>query len=188
MRNIVVECEVSLDGVIDGGSPEFWTEIFKYHGEDVTAYLNDLLATPDALLMGRKTYQTFAQVWPTRSGEQADRINGMPKFVASRSLKKPLAWNATLLEGDVAREISTLKEQPGRGLLQYGVGELTQTMLQHGLVDEFRLVVFPFVFGRGRRIFDSFGTRGLELLDSRAFSTGAIALRYQPAAPGPRHK
>ena len=180
MRNIIVEAEVSLDGVIGGESPDFWAQVFKYHGEDVLDYLKNLLFTPDALLMGRKTYEFFAQVWPSRNGEDADRINSMPKYVASRSLKEPLAWNATLMEGEIAKEIGKLKEQPGRDLLQYGVGELTKTMLQHGLVDELRLVVYPFVFGRGQRVFENFDTTGLILLDTKTFSTGAIALHYQP--------
>ena len=180
MRKIIVEAEVSLDGVIGGENPEFWTRVFKYHGADVTEYLKNLLTAPDALLMGRKTYEFFAQVWPSRSGEEADRINSMPKYVASRSLKEPLAWNATLLKGDIAKEIVRLKEQSGRDLLQYGVGELTRTMLQHGLVDELRLVVFPFVVGRGPRVFENFDTTSWRLLDSKTFSTGAIALHYQP--------
>jgi len=155
MRKVIVEAEVSLDGVIGGDSPEFWTEVFKYHDADVSAYLKDLLFTPDALLMGRKTFQSFARIWPTRSGEEADKINRMPKYVASRSLKAPLAWNATLLDGDTAKEIAKLKEQPGRDLLQYGVGQLTQTLLRHNLVDEFRLV--EFFAGRPHRIHQRVG-------------------------------
>ena len=180
MRKVIVEAEVSLDGVIGGDSPEFWTEVFKYHDADVSAYLKDLLFTPDALLMGRKTFQSFARIWPTRSGEEADKINRMPKYVASRSLKAPLAWNATLLDGDTAKEIAKLKEQPGRDLLQYGVGQLTQTLLRHNLVDEFRLVVFPFVFGRGPRIFETFDAMSLTLLETKRFGSGAVALHYQP--------
>jgi dihydrofolate reductase len=180
VRKVIVEAEVSLDGVIGGENPEFWAQVFKYHGADVSEYLKNLLFTPDALLMGRRTYEFFAQVWPTRSGEEADRINTMPKYVASRSLKAPLAWNATLIEGDIAKAIGKLKEQPGRDLLQYGVGELTQTMLQHGLIDELRLVVFPLVFGRGPRVFEDFDAKTWKLLDTKAFSTGAIALHYQP--------
>ena len=103
----------------------------------------------------------------------------MPKYVASRSLKGPLTWNATLLEGDAAKEIGRLKHQPGGDLLQYGVGELTQTMLQHGLVDELRLVVYPFYYGRGRRIFDTFEAAGLKFLETKTFSSGALALHYQ---------
>jgi dihydrofolate reductase len=183
MRKVIVEAEVSLDGVIGGQRPEFWTQVFKHHGADVSDYLKNLLFRPDALLMGRKTYEFFAQVWPTRNGEDADKINSMPKYVASRSLKEPLAWNATLMKGDIAKEIGALKEQPGGDLLQYGVGDLTQTMLQHGLIDELRLVVYPFVFGRGARVFENFDITGLRLLDAKTFSTGAVALHYQPGQP-----
>lgn len=179
MRRIVVEAEVSLDGVLGGESPDFWAQVFKFHGPDVTEYLKNVLFAPDALLMGRKTYEFFAQVWPTRDGEDADRINRMPKFVASRSLQEPLDWNATLIEGNLVEEIGNLKQQPGRELLQYGVGELTRTMLQHGLVDELRLVVYPIVFGGGPRVFEGFDPTSLKLLDTRAFSTGAVALCYE---------
>jgi dihydrofolate reductase len=180
MRNIIVEAEISLDGVIGNEGAEFWGQVFKYHGQDVLDYLNDLLFTPDALLMGRLTYESFAEVWPSRTGKDAERINSLPKYVASRTLSEPLAWNAKLIKGDVVKEIGRLKQEPGGSLLQYGVGELTQTMLQHGLVDELRLVVFPFVYGRGQRIFESFDITSFKLLDTKTFSTGAIALHYQP--------
>ena len=180
MRKVIVEAEVSLDGVIGGDNPEFWGQVFKYHDADVTEYLKNLLFEPEALLMGRKTYEGFAQVWPARSGEDADRINHMPKHVASRSLKNPLTWNATLIEGDAATEIGKLKQQPGRDLLQYGVGELTQTMLRNNLVDEVRLIVYPFFYGRGPRVFENFETLGLKLSSTKTFGSGAVALHYQP--------
>jgi len=104
----------------------------------------------------------------------------MPKHVASRSLKKPLTWNATLIEGDAATEIGKLKQQPGRDLLQYGVGELTRTMLRNNLVDEVRVIVYPFVSGRGPRVFENFETMGLKLLSATTFGSGAVALHYQP--------
>jgi dihydrofolate reductase len=107
-------------------------------------------------------------------------INAMPKYVASRTLKEPLTWNSTLLQGETAEEVRKLKEQSGRPLLQYGVGELTRTMLQHGLVDEMRLVVFPFYWGRGPRIFENFDVASLKLLESKTFASGAVALHYQP--------
>jgi dihydrofolate reductase len=135
---------------------------------------------PDALLMGQKTYEAFAQVWPARQGKDADRINGMPKYVASRTLTEPLQWNATLLKGDVAEEIKKLKQEPGKCLLQYGVGELTHTMLKHALVDEFRILVFPFAFGEGPRIFEHMSVNTLKLLDTKTFSSGVVALHYQP--------
>jgi dihydrofolate reductase len=181
MRKIIVEAEVSLDGVMGGDNVEFWNQVFQFHSEDVKQYLSDLLFMPDALLMGQKTYTGFAQIWPTRQGKEADRINSMPKYVASRSLKEPLEWNATLIKGDVAEEIRKLKQEPGKSLLQYGVGELTHTMLKHGLVDELRVLVFPFAFGEGPRIFEQMGVNTLRLLDTKTFSSGVVALIYQPA-------
>jgi dihydrofolate reductase len=181
MGKIIVEAEVSLDGAMGGERQEFWQQIFPFHSADVTEYLNDLMFVPDALLMGRKTYEGFAQVWPTRQGKDADRVNSMPKYVASRTLKEPLHWNATLITGDVVGEIRKLKQESGKGLLQYGVGELTHTMLKHGLVDELRILVFPFSFGEGPRIFEHMGVNALSLLDTKTFSSGVVALHYRPS-------
>lgn len=180
MRKIIVEVEVSVDGALGGSNGDFWQQIFPFHSVDVQAYLNELLFMPDALLLGRKTYEAFAQVWPTRQGKEADRINNLPKYVASRTLSEPLQWNATRIQGDVVEAIRQLKQAPGQSLLQYGVGELTHTMLRHGLVDELRILVFPFAFGEGPRIFEHMGVNTLKLLDTQTFSSGAIALHYQP--------
>ena len=180
MRNIIVEAEVSLDGITGEDNREFWAQVFKYHSDDVTDYLNRLLEAPEALLMGRNTYQGFAEIWPSRQGPMADIINAMPKYVASRTLQEPLTWNARLIKGDTAAEIARLKQESGRPLLQYGIGELTRTMLQHGLVDELRIVVFPFIFGQGKRIFEAIEGTNLKLLTTTSFNSGAIALHYQP--------
>ena len=179
MRKIIVEAEVSIDGAMGGDNTDFWKQVFPYHSADVVAYLNDLLFTPDALLMGQKTYESFAMVWPTREGKDADRINNMPKYVASRTLKEPLKWNAVLIKGEVVEALKKLKQEPGRDLLQYGVGELTHTMLQHGLVDELRILVYPFTFGEGPRIFEHMGINTLKLLDTKTFSSGVVAHHYQ---------
>ncbi|NLG71530.1 MAG: dihydrofolate reductase [Chloroflexi bacterium] len=184
MRKIIIEAEMSVDGAMGGENMDFWSLVFPYHTPDVEAYLSDLLFMPDALLMGQKTYTFFAQVWPEREGKQAERINSMHKFVASRTLEEPLQWNAELIKGDVAEAIRKLKQEPGGSLLQYGVGELTHTMLRHGLVDEFRFVVYPFAYGEGPRIFEHMGAHHLKLLDTRVFNSGAIALHYQPQQPG----
>ena len=181
MGKIVVEAEVSVDGAMGGEKMAFWQQVFQFHSPDVEAYLNDLLLMPDALLMGRKTYESFAAIWPSRQGEDADRINHMPKFVASRTLAGPLAWNATLMAGDVVETVRKLKAAPAGGFLQYGVGELTHTLLSAGLVDEFRLLVYPFAFGAGPRLFDQMGVTVLQLLEARTFSSGVLALHYQPA-------
>jgi len=181
MRKVIVEAEVSLDCLTGGERPEFWGKVFQHHSDDVVEYLNELLAMPDALVMGRRTYEGFAQIWPSREGREAERINPMPKYVASRTLREPLTWNATLIKGDVAEEIGRLKQQSDGYLLQYGVGELTRTMLQAGLVDEIRLVVFPFVAGQGDPLFDGFELTNLKLIDSRTFASGAVALHYEPS-------
>ncbi len=183
MRKIIVEAEVSVDGAMGGENMDFWKQVYPFHGADVQEYLSELLFMPDALLMGQKTYEFFAQVWPTREGKDADKINSMPKYIASRTMKEPLQWNATLLKGDVAEEIRKLKQEPGESLLQYGVGELTHTMLRHGLVDELRILVYPLVFGEGPRIFEHMGIYTLKLLDTRTFSSGVVALHYQPQQP-----
>jgi dihydrofolate reductase len=181
MRKVIVQTEMSLDGVLD--SSHLWDLAFKYHNDEIdNKYLKGTLFAADALLMGRVTYEVFAEVWPSRAGtdDSADRINGLPKFVASRTLKGPLEWNATLLQGDVAQEVNKLKQQPGQDIVQYGIGELTYTLLQHGLVDEMRFLVYPFVLGNGQRIFENVATATMKLLDTKTFSTGAVALIYQP--------
>jgi dihydrofolate reductase len=180
MRKIIVEAEVSIDGAMGGENMDFWKQNYPLHSADVQEYLDDLLFMPDALLMGQKTYEFFAKVWPTRQGKDADRINSMPKYVASRTLKEPLQWNAQLIKGDVVEEIRKLKQEPGKSLVQYGVGELTRTMLQAGLIDEFRILVCPFTFGEGPRIFEQMGVNTLSLLNTKTFSSGIVALHYQP--------
>jgi dihydrofolate reductase len=179
MGKVIVEAEVSLDGVL-GGDMDFWKHLFQFHSPDVQDYLDNLLFMPDALLMGKETYQGLAQAWSTREGKLADRINSMPKYVASRTLKEPLTWNATLIKGDVVEEIRKLKQGLGRGLVQYGVGELTHTMLKAQLVDEFRFLVFPFTFGEGPRIFEHMGVNILKLVETKTFSSGVVALHYEP--------
>jgi dihydrofolate reductase len=180
VRKIIVEVEVSVDGAMGSESMDFWEQVFQFHSKDVQEYLNDLLFMPDALLMGRNTYEAFAEIWPTRQGKDADRINSMPKYVASRTLTAPLTWNATLIKGDVIEEIKTLKQEPGKSLLQYGVGELTHTMLKAGLVDECRILVYPFTFGEGPYIFEQMSVNTLKLLETKTFNSGTVALHYQP--------
>lgn len=178
MKKIIVEAEVSLDGVVN--SPDIWGEIFKYHSEDVTDYLNKLLFSPEALILGRKTYEVFAQVWPERKDEMADRINRMPKYVASGTLKQPLDWNASLIQGNVVEGIRKLKQEPGKDLLQYGIGKLTKTMFENGLIDELQLMVYPFTFGKGDRWFDILDGGNFGLLECKSFSSGVLLQRYQP--------
>lgn len=176
MKEIIVAAEISMDGVVN--NPEMFPEIFKYHTEDVQDYLDKLLFSSGALLVGRHTYEGFATVWPTRTGEMADYINKMPKHVASRTLKEPLSWNSTLIQGNVVEEIRKLKHMDGKDLVQYGVGELTRTMLDHGLVDKFQLLVFPFTFGKGGRWFDGMDLKRFNLIECKTYKSGAVLLRY----------
>lgn len=179
MSKIIVAAEVSMDGVVN--NPEMFTEIFKYHTDDVVDYLDKLLFSSGALLLGRLTYEGFAKVWPTRTGKMADYINKMPKHVASRTLREPLSWNSTLIQGDVVEQLRKLKQVDGRDLVQYGVGELTRTMLNHGLVDKFQLLVFPFTFGTGGRWFDGMDMKHYKLIECKSFKSGAVLMQYKQA-------
>lgn len=182
MRKLIVQTEMSLDGVLD--SPQLWESIFDYHSDDVRAYLDKRLMTAGALVMGRLTYESFAEVWPTRAGEEtADKINSMPKYVASRTLHAPLTWGSTLIEGDVAEAVAKLKQEPGEDIVQYGIGELTHTLLAHDLVDEMRFLVFPLAVGNGRHIFenslfDNVAPVKMKLIATHSFASGAVAHHY----------
>ena len=110
----------------------------------------------------------------------ADTINSLPKHVASRTLNEPLKWNANLIKGDVVKEVVKLKEQKGMNILQYGSCELTRTLLQHRLIDEFRVMVFPVAVGAGLRVFENIQQTPMKLLETKTFSTGVVILNYQP--------
>ena len=176
MRKLVESTFVTLDGVIS--DPQEWGPL--YWNEEHASYARDLLFSADALLLGRVTYEGFAQAWPARSGDEyTDRINSMPKYVASTTLKET-RWNATLLGADVPGEVAKLKEQPGQNILKFGTGELDRTLLEHGLVDELHFWVFPVAVGGGDRLFDGFGTTRLNLLKTTTFSTGIDVHVYGP--------
>jgi dihydrofolate reductase len=178
MRKLIESTFVTLDGVID--APEQWGP--PYWDEEHAAYGDLLFSGADALLLGRVTYEGFAQAWPKMEeagDEDAARMNALPKYVASRTLTEA-TWNATIIEGDVAGEVARLKEQPGRGLLKYGTGELDRTLLEHKLVDEYHFWMFPVVAGGGRRLFDGLGTTHLKLVRSTSFASGVVVLVYEP--------
>jgi dihydrofolate reductase len=184
MRKLVETTFVTLDGVISDtnpstaphASPEKWGS--PYWDEQHGRYAHDLLFASDVLLLGRVTYEGFAETWPLRAGDEfADRINDLPKYVASRTLGDA-AWNATIIEGDVAKAVAELKEQPGRTILKYGTGELDHTLLQHDLVDEFHFWVYPVAVGAGQRLFDGLDTTHLKLVDIKRFDSGIVVLVY----------
>jgi dihydrofolate reductase len=140
----------------------------------------------DAMVLGRKTFEGLAAVWPQLAddptlGAFADRLNSMPKYVASRTLREPLAWNATLLEGDLAESVTAIKERHGL-LIVSGAGELAHNLTTQGLVDEFWFWVSPSLWPAGPRIFDGVGPVRLELIGSTTFDSGVLRLAYRPAS------
>jgi dihydrofolate reductase len=188
MSKLIVSTYVTLDGVIQ---PLDWSAQSSGPAdrEERGRYARELLFAADALLLGRETYQVFAEVWPSRTaaddgpGEDGfiDRINLLPKYVASTTLREPLAWNATLLAGDIPAAVARLKRQRDQTLLMYGCGDLARTLLEHDLVDEFHFWVYPVVRGSGTRLFGGGATADLHLVVSRAFSAGFAVLTCRPA-------
>ena len=188
MSRIVVTEFVSLDGVI--GEPR-WTFQFD-RGPEGDKFKYDELFSSDALLLGRVTYQGFAQAWPNMEADNGDfgvRMNSIPKYVVSATLTDAeAAWgDTTVIRGDVVAEITRLKEQPGGDLLVEGSGQLVQTLIQHGLVDEYRLMVFPIVLGTGQRMFPAelAEAAALALTSVQNAGDGVLMLTYQPATAGP---
>ena len=187
MRQLIAAEYLSLDGRMEDPGPagDFehrgWT--MPYWNDELATYQSDLLFASDALLLGRVTYEEFAAAWPSRSGDPfTDRMNSLPKFVASRTSHEPLAWNATLLEGDVAEEVRTLKQQAGKSILIYGSSELVNTLMQHRLIDVYRVMLYPLTLGTGRRFFRDGGDKiRLTLTSAKTTSTGVAVLTYQPA-------
>ena len=178
MRNIIAGLFVSLDGVVE--SPEEWTG--RYFDGQVGQAVGTLMAANDAMLLGRATYEGFAAAFGGQSGGMADQMNNTPKYVVSRTLTTADWQNSTLINGDVAARISALKQQPGRNIGMSGSSDLVSWLLRHGLLDRLDLLVFPVVFGSGKRLFSEPGGQvPLTLASSEAFGTGVVHLTYTPA-------
>ncbi len=176
MRRLVESTFVTLDGSI--GEPQTWSP--PYWDDEHMAYASKLLEPADALLLGRATYEGFADAWPHRSGDPfTDKINAMPKHVASRTLTDT-TWNASIIEGDAAEGVAALKEQPGGDLLKYGTGELDRTLMEHGLVDQFHFWVFPVLAGGGQRLIEGIDTTHLKLVDTSVFASGIVVHVLEP--------
>ena len=174
-RKLVESTFVTLDGVIS--NPQVWGGA-KYWDDEYLGYASDMLFAADALLLGRETYEGFAAAWPGRpANPYTDRINALPKHVASRTLQKA-EWNATVIQGDVAERVAELKRQPGADLLKFGTGELDRTLLEHGLIDELHLWIFPVVAGEGERLLEGIDTTYLELLKTTTFASGIVVHVY----------
>jgi dihydrofolate reductase len=184
---IVVTEFVSLDGVVEapGGGEDFkhggWSfEISR--GDEGDKFKLDETLSSEALLLGRVTYEGFAAAWPTRDGEFADKFNTMPKYVVSSTLEDPEWNNTTVLKGDVADEVGKLKQKQDGDIVVHGSPRLVQTLIEHDLVDEFRLMVFPVVLGSGKRLFgETSDKKPLRLVDSKVVGDGVTILVYAPA-------
>ena len=134
----------------------------------------------DALLLGRVTYEGFAEAWPSREGEFADKFNAMPKYVVSSTLGTADWNNTTVLEGDPVERVSELRREQDGNVVVHGSGQLVQTLLEHDLVDELRLMVFPVVLGAGKRLFgETSDKKRLRLTDSKVVGDGVVILIYQ---------
>ena len=186
MGKIVVTEFVSLDGVMEdpGGSESFehggWSfEISR--GDEGDKFKLDEVFSSDALLLGRVTFEGFADAWPSREGEFADKFNTMPKYVVSSTLEEPGWSNSTVLKGDLAEEVAKLKDAHEGDVVVHGSAQLAQALLEQDLVDELRLMVFPVVLGAGKRLFgDTSDKKSLRLVDSKMVGDGVAILTYQP--------
>ncbi len=186
MRKLIVSEFVTLDGVMEApggekGHPHTgW--VFTFMGPEQLAYKLAEVLEAESLLIGRITYESFAGAWPRRSGEFADKMNTMKKHVVSRTLDNPEWNNCEVIKDDVAGAVTKLKQGDGGPILVAGSRTLVHTLMQHGLVDEFRLMIFPVVLGSGRKLFpDTPDKTVLSLVESKAFATGVVAHTYRPA-------
>jgi dihydrofolate reductase len=197
MRKLVVGTFLTVDGVMQApGGPDEDREGGFEHGGWSVNYWDDVMGQiitestlqGDALLLGRKTYEIFAAHWPKVEGDDpiAAKLNNMPKYVASRTLGEVTWNNSTLIEGDVGRAVAELKKQPGGAIQVTGSGDLIQTLMEHDLVDEYQLWVFPVVLGRGQAALRAWSLpAALKLGDTKTSSTGVAIQTYVRAGAIP---
>jgi dihydrofolate reductase len=185
MGRIVVTEFISLDGVVEdpGGSEDFKYSGWSFEidrGDEGNKFKLDETMASDALLLGRVTYEGFAEAWPSRSGEFADKFNNMPKYVVSSTLSDPAWTNSTVLDGDVADAVKQVRDRHEGDVVVHGSVQLVQALLEQGLVDELRLMVFPVVLGSGKRLFGETTDKvPLRLVDSKTVGDGVAILVYQ---------
>jgi dihydrofolate reductase len=194
MARIVVSEFLTLDGVMQapGGEDEDRSGGFE-HGGWQGPYFDDpagravdqSMATADGFLLGRRTYEIFAGYWPTVTHEPAEQLNSLPKYVVSTTLEEPLEWNnSSLIKDDVPNQLAKLKDLPVRDILVFGSGDLAQTLMEHDLIDEYRLMFHPVVLGSGKRFFREGNPKtGLRLVDSTISTTGTLIVTYAPERP-----
>jgi dihydrofolate reductase len=188
MGRIVVTEFISLDGVVEdpGGSEDFkyggWSFEFD-RGAEGNEFKVDETRASAALLLGRVTYEGFAEAWPSREGEFADLFNAMPKYVVSSTLTQAKWTNSTVIQGaDLVQAVSKLKQDADGDVVVHGSVQLVQALIAHDLVDELRLMVFPVVLGTGKRLFGDPGEKKtLQLVDSKVVGDGVVILTYAAA-------
>jgi dihydrofolate reductase len=179
MRKLKLAMYVSLDGVVEEPA---WTG--PHWNDQISDLQAEYLYSSDALVLGRVTYEGFAAAWPgmeESTGDFGKKMNSMPKFVASRTLEQG-EWNATILKGDLATEVTALKGETGGDLLIYGSGDVVDELTRHGLIDEYRLMVHPILVGSGKKLFQGLAsTTDLRLADTVTTDTGVAILTYAKA-------
>ncbi|MGH3763790.1 MAG: dihydrofolate reductase family protein [Pseudonocardiaceae bacterium] len=189
MGKIVISENVSLDGVIQDPTGEEGFRLGGWFGQIgdknreawAKVELDEALGT-EALLLGRRSYEFFAARWPARRGEWADRLNSLPKYVVSSTLEDPDWNNTTVLSGEVVNEVSKLKQRVDGDIVVYASGQLVHTLMEHDLVDELRLMIYPVVLGAGERLFgETSDTKPMRLVDTRTVGDGLAFLTYQPS-------
>lgn len=175
MRKLVVTTFLSLDGIME---EPHWTT--PYWNDEIAKFKYNELFASDAMLLGRVTYEGFAAAWPGRTDDKGfgDRMNMLPKYVASTTLRKADWTNSTILKGDLVDAISALKQQAGMNILVHGSATLVQTLIQHDLVDQLDLLIYPVVLGSGKRIFKDGTTTSLKAASTRVFSSGVVGMIY----------
>lgn len=177
MRKVVVSEFVTLDGITE--APEEWS--LAFWDDEIAQLKQDELFNSDALLLGRITYEGFAEAWPSRSGDAySDRMNSLPKYVVSTTLEKPEWNNSTVIRSNVVEEISRLKQEGGQDILVFGSTELIETLMANDLIDEYRLMVYPVVRGEGKRLFADGNEASLTIKKTQEFDSGVVLLSYQP--------
>lgn len=175
MRNIVVTEFLSLDGIMENPG---WT--FPYWNDEIAQFKGDETSASDALLLGRVTYQGFAAAWPQSTDEGASYFNSVRKYVVSTTLDTAEWNNSHIIKDNVVEEIAKLKQQAGQDITVHGSATLVQTLIQHDLVDRYRLLIYPVVLGKGKRLFQEGATTTLKLVKTQVFSSGVTALIYDP--------
>jgi len=178
MRKVVASMFMALDGVIQ---EPMWS--LPYWNDEIAKFKYNELFSSDALLLGKLTYEGFAEAWPGRTDEQgyAERINGLPKYVVSSTLQKA-DWGATtIIKSNFVEEVAKLRQQDGQNILIFGSARLINGLMKHNLIDVYNILLYPLVLGKGQRLFEDGSEAKLKLVESTSYSSGAVSLVYETA-------